>query len=430
MGIEIAAILFLILLNGVLSMVEMAVVSSRKARLLQRAEGGDIGAKRALDLANDSTRFLSTVQIGITLIGILAGALGGASLSDEVEKVLRLIPVDFFQRNARDIGIALIVVLITYFSLVLGELVPKRLALINPERISAFLAGPIKVLSTLMRPIVWLLSISTDLVLRLLHIQKSTDTPVTPEEITVMMEQGEETGMFEEVETDIVESVFRLSDLRADALMTPRTEIDWIDLNNPFPETLRQLLDSPHSHFPVCEGNLDNTQGILRAKDLLARIADGIEPNLIDLILPAQFIPESMPVYHVLEVLRSSNGNLSLVIDEFGGVLGMITLFDVMQALVGGISERGEPYEPEAVQREDGSWLISGMMRIDEFKDLLDLETLPEEYHAGFQTVGGFVMTQTGSVPRSGESFDCSGWHFEVVDMDGLRVDKVLAVKL
>jgi putative hemolysin len=179
----------------------------------------------------------------------------------------------------------------------------------------------------------------------------------------------------------------------------------------------------------VCEENLDNTHGILRAKDLLAHIADGIETNLLDLVLPAQFIPESMPVYEVLEVLRSSNGNLSLVIDEYGGVLGMITLFDVMQALVGGISERGEPYEPEAVQREDGSWLVAGMMRIDEFKDLLDLDTLPEEERAGFQTVGGFIMTQTGAVPRSGDWFDCCGWHFEVVDMDGLRVDKVLAAK-
>ncbi|MBE0698172.1 MAG: HlyC/CorC family transporter [Anaerolineaceae bacterium] len=428
--IEISIIAFLILINGVLAMSEMAVISARKARLLQHAENGDHGAKRALDLANDSTRFLSTVQIGITLIGILAGAVGGATFSSELTKVFRQVPLPFIAYYAQDIAIGLIVLVITYFSLVLGELVPKRLAQINPEKTAAIIARPIGMLATLARPIVALLSSSTDLVLRLLGVKIHEEDLVTPEEITVLMEQGEQVGMFEEVETDIVESVFRLSDLRAGALMTPRTEIDWLDIKDPFPVTLRYLIDSSHSHFPVCDTDLDNIQGILRSKDLLARMADGIEPNLLDLARPTQFIPESLPVYEVLEVLRSSTGNLALVIDEYGGVLGIITLFDVMQALVGGISERGEPFEPEAVQREDGSWLIEGMMRIDEFKDLLHLDILPEEGHAGYQTVGGFMMTVMGSVPQAGEFFESDGWRFEVVDMDGLRVDKILARKV
>jgi putative hemolysin len=428
--IEISLIFILILINGVLAMSEMAVVSARKARLLQQAENGNRGAKRALDLANDSTRFLSTVQVGITLIGILAGAVAGVTLSSALTKAILRIPLPFIYIYAQDIAILLIVLVITYFSLVLGELVPKRLAQINPEKTAAMIARPIGVLSILMRPIVVLLSSSTNLILRLLRVQKPDEAPVTPEEITVLMEQGEQVGMFEEVETDIVESVFRLSDLRAGALMTPRTEIEWLDLKDPFPANLRYLLDSPHSHFPVCETSLDNILGILRAKDLLARMADGIEPNLLDLVSSPHFIPESMPIYEVLEVLRSSTGNLALVIDEYGGVLGIITLFDVMQALIGGISERGEPFEPEAVQREDGSWLIEGMMRIDEFKDLLHLDRLPEEDRAGYQTVGGFMMTVMGAVPRAGEYFDGEGWRFEVIDMDGLRVDKILARKV
>lgn len=426
---EVVIILFLILFNGLLAMAEMAVVSSRKGRLLQRAEDGDLGAKRALDLANDSTRFLSTVQIGITLVGILAGAVGGATLSGEMEKLFMRVPVPFIAENARDIGIGLIVLAITYFSLVLGELVPKRLAQIDPERVAALVAGPVGILSRLARPLVSLLSFSTEMVMRVLHVKKPVDSPLTPEEITVLMEQGEQVGMFEEMETDIVESVFRLSDLRAGALMTPRTEIEWIDLGDPYSETLQTLLDSPHSHFPLCEGGLDNIQGILRAKDLLGCSSDGAEPNLSEMMSPAQFIPESMPVYEVLEVLRSATGNLSLVIDEYGGVLGMITLFDVMEALVGGISEVGEPVEPEAVQREDGSWLVAGMMRIDEFKDLLDLDELPLEERVGYQTVGGLIMALARAVPKLGEQYEAAGWRFEVVDMDGLRVDKILAAK-
>jgi putative hemolysin len=429
-GIEILVILLLIFINATLAMSELAVVSARKTRLFQNAKNGDQGAQRALELTRNPTRFLSTVQIGITLIGILAGAIGEASLGGELEKALRQVPLILIQNQARNLSIVIIVITITFLSLVLGELVPKRLALTNPEKIAAAVAGPIGVLATLTRPIVALLSFSTELVLRFLRARKTEDMPVTPEEITVLMQQGEQVGMFEEVETDIVESVFRLSDLRAGALMTPRTEIDWLDIRDPYPSTLKNLLDSQHSHFLVCESNLDNIQGILSAKDFLGPVVNGIEPDLLDLIHPAQYIPESMMIYEVLEVLRSSTGNLALVIDEYGGVLGIITLFDVMEALIGGISERGEPVEPDAVQREDGSWLIEGMMRIDELKDLLHLDVLPEEERAGYQTVGGFMMTLIGAVPTAGDNFERNGWRFEVVDMDGLRVDKVLAIKL
>lgn len=244
-----------------------------------------------------------------------------------------------------------------------------------------------------------------------------------------MMEQGEQSGIFEEVETDIVESIFRLSDLRVDALMTPRTEIDWLDLDEPFEDNLRWVMESPHNNFPVARGDLDNVQGVLRGKDLLARVTDGVPFDLESLVQPAQFIPESMTAFQALEVLKGAYANMALVIDEFGGTTGLVTLFDVMEAMVGTISERGEPVEPEAVMREDGSWLVAGTMRIAQFKKLFELNTLTDEERAGYQTVGGFIMTHLGEVPKVGQVFEYDSWKFEVVDMDGLRVDKVIVSK-
>jgi len=356
--LELTIILALILLNGAFSMSELAVVSSRQARLQRRAEDGDQGARRALELAEDPNRFLSTVQIGITLIGTLAGAFGGAALAGDLAGLVARIPLAFFQTNAQAIALVLIVLLITYLSLVLGELVPKRLAMANPEGIAARVASPMASLAHAASPLVGLLSHSTELVVRQLGVKKSAEPPVTPQEITVMMEQGEQLGVFEEKETDIVEAVFHLGDLRAGALMIPRREIDWIDANDPLEENLRYILNSSHAYLPVAEGDLDNVHGILRVRDLLAPLAAGKEIRLMDLALPVEFIPESMMAFQVLEHLRTSTGNLVLVIDEFGGLVGMITLFDVMAAMVGGISERGEPIEPEAVRRDDGSWLV------------------------------------------------------------------------
>lgn len=427
--IEFGIILLLIFANGVFSMAEMAVVSARKVRLQQRAEDGSAGARAALDLAENPNMFLSTVQIGITLIGTLTGAIGGASMTDEIAQLLSGVPA--LAPYANGLAIGLIVLLVTYFSLVLGELVPKRLALSNPEGVAAGVAQPMKFVARLGRPVAWLLGVSTEAVLRLLGVKIQVESPVTPEEITVMMEQGEIAGLFEEAETDIVESVFRLGDLRAGALMTPRTEIDWLDLGDSFDQNVRWVLESNHSHFPVATGSLDNVLGIVRAKDFLARAIDPDAAGSIDdMVLRAEFVPESMQAFQVLEVLKGASGNLALVIDEYGGLLGMVTLFDVMEAMVGGISISGEPVVPEAIQRDDGSWLIEGMMRIDEMKKLLDLDELPDEDHAGYQTMGGFIMAQIGAIPTAGEGFDLLGWRFEVMDMDGMRVDKVLVSKI
>jgi putative hemolysin len=425
--IEIIIIFFLILINGIFSMSEIAVLSARKVRLQQRSEDGDVAARSALQLAESPNRFLSTVQVGITLIGILSGALGGATLSDPLAAwISQTFPV--LGPSSHELAVALVVLAITYFSLVLGELVPKRLALSDPERLAGIFAGPMKLLSKLTFPLVQVLTVSTDAMMRLLRVQVSDDPPVTEDEIKVLMEQGTQVGVFEQAETSMVEGVFRLGGRLVGALMTPRTEIEWLDLEDDLETNLTKVINSVHEHFPVAEGNLDAVQGVLRAKELLAGLRDGT-PDLRELALPALFVPESTPALKLLEQLRSGSGNLALVMDEYGGLLGMVTLFDVMEAIVGDISTGGVPSEPMATLREDGSWLVDGTMPVDQFKDLLDLDELPEEQRVGFQTVAGYMLAQIGAIPRPGDHFEWSGWRFEVMDMDGLRVDKILAGK-
>jgi putative hemolysin len=414
-------------------MTELAVMTARKIRLQQRSENGERGANLALELANKPDRFLSTVQIGITLVGTLSSAVAGARISVGLGAFLRSsFPV--LDVYADTIALALIVLLITYLSLVLGELVPKRLALNSAENIAVLMARPMRFLERLAGPVVYLLSKSTDFVVRVLGIRKPDGPPVTEEEVRSMLQQGEQVGVFEETETDIVESVFRLGDRRVDSLMTPRVEIDWLDVEVSFEENLQRVIESPHVFLPLANGSLDEVMGIVSSKLLLTKIAQshntmGNIVNLTDFAQPALFIPESTPAFKVVEILRSASGNLALVIDEWGGVQGMVTLFDILEAIVGGVSEAGQPFEPKAMVREDGSWLIDGDMNIGEFKDLLDLPDMPAEDRVGFQTVAGFVLAQLGEIPTSGRFFEWNELTFEVVDMDGLRVDKVLVSK-
>lgn len=430
--VQFSIILLLVLANGVFSMSELAVMTSRKVRLQQRAEEGDSGAKIALQLSEEPNRFLSTIQVGITLIGTVSGVFGGASLTDEVVWLLQMVGIPL--TLARQLALVVIVVIITYFQLVLGELVPKRLALTSPEGVASTLARPMNFISRIAYPVVGLLSASTEFFLRVLRVKKSEDPPVTEEEINVLMQEGEQVGVFEETETEMVQSIFRLGDRRVYSLMTPRTEIDWIDLEDPFEENLRFILESMHNFFPVAEGSLDNVQGVLRSKDLLARIADGVyeddtHPDLRPLIQPVLFVPESMLAFDLLENLRATGGKLALVIDEYGGLQGLVTLFDLMEAIVGMLPEAGDTSGPEVVKREDGSWLVDGGMNIVEFKDLLGLRSLPNEDRAGYQTVAGFVLAQLGAIPIVGQAFDMENIKFEVMDMDGLRVDKILVQK-
>lgn len=421
----VTAILIIILLtiaNGIFAMSEAAVISARKAKLQQQANMGDARARAALALADNPNRFLSTVQVGITLIGILAGAFGEATLADDVETLLERVP--WLAPYSRAISLIIMVVVLTYLSLIIGELVPKRLALRNPEAIAGLVAAPMNFLSAVVSPAVYVLSVSTEAVLRLLGVKPSTEPPVTEEEIRVLIQQGTQAGVFEVAEQDMVEAVFRLNDQRAFDLMTPRPEIIWLDLDDSPQEVVAKITESGYSRFPVCRGSLDNVLGVVRAKDLLARSVAGEPLDLKAAMRSPIFVPESALAFQVLELFRGSQPHLALVIDEYGGTQGLVTLHDILEAIVGEV----EVSEPQAVQRQDGSWLLDGALAVEEFKEIFDLKILPEEEHDYYQTLGGFVMMLLGRVPTAGDHFHWAGLRFEVMDMDGKRVDKVLVV--
>ncbi len=426
--IEIFVIFILILLNGFFSMSEIAIVSARKVRLEQRAEEGDRGAAHALDLLGSTSKFLSAVQIGITLVAMLTGAFSGATLAERLAKSLAAIP--WLASVASTLALVIVVLLTTYFSLVIGELIPKRIALNNPEKIASSVSGIMRFISRITAPLNTLLSASTDLGVRLLGMKPSDEPPITEEEIRVLIDQGTEVGVFGEAEQDMVEGVFRLNERSINAIMTPRTEITWLDVDDKLEDIIRLVLESPYSRFPVSRGSLDNVLGILKAKTLLEKALTGQPFNIVDLLEKPLFIPENTPAVRVLEMEKEQGVHEALIIDEYGGVMGFVTLFDVLEAIIGELPSQGEVDEPEIFQREDGSYLLDGLLPIDEFKDLFDLDSLPEEDKVGFQTVGGFVMNQIGSIPASGQSFAFEGLLMEVMDMDGHRVDKILVTRI
>ncbi|MFZ5818421.1 MAG: hemolysin family protein [Chloroflexota bacterium] len=421
-GSEIVIILILIALNGAFAMSEIAIVSSRKARLQQKVNEGDEKARVALELANNPSNLLSTVQVGITLVGILAGAVGGATIAEHLAAQMALIPM--LAPYSETLSLVLVVIVITYFSIVLGELAPKRFALQDPERIASAVAGNMRFLSILFSPIVRFLGFSTSLVIRLVGAKPSTEPPVTEEEIHVLLDQGTQAGIFEVAEQDMVAGVFRLNDRRVYSLMTPRTEIVWLDVRDTPEEILAKMTEGPYSRFPVCQGSLDNVLGIVKSRELLTRSLAGQPIQLKECLTPALFIPETSFASRALEVFKESNKKLVLVIDEFGGVTGLLTINDVLEEIVGDI----ETSEPQATQRQDGSWLLDGMLDVDEFKELFHLGDLPDE--DDYETLGGFVMVSLGRIPVAADQFEWQGLRFEVVDMDGRRVDKVLVTTL
>ena len=425
---EILIILLLILTNGLFSLAEMALVSARKTRLLARAEDGDDRAMTALALLDKPNRLLSTVQIFITAIGILSGALGGQAAVEQLTRLLSRIP--WLAESAEGVSIAIVVLTITFFSLVIGELIPKRIALQNPERLAMSLAGLMRFFSIIAAPIVHILSFATDLGLRLLRIKPQKEESENEEEIKVLLEQGMQDGEFEAAEQDMVEGIFRMSDRTVEVIMTPRTEVEWIDMGEPLEKNLALIANSIHTRFPVAQDSLDNVIGVLMSKDLLTAQLRDKPMDLRSLIQPPLLVPESMPALKVLELFKTSGTHLALVIDEYGGLLGMVTLFDILKSIVGELPQNAGDLQPQAFQREDGSWLMDGMMPVDEFKDLLELDDLPDEDRVGYQTLGGFVMNQLGEVPTAGQMFTWDQYKFEVMDMDGRRVDKILITLL
>ena len=424
MGSEILIVGLLIVINGFFSMAEIAIISARKNRLMQKAVEGSAGAAQALELAKTPTRFLATIQIGITFIGVLTGALGGATMAGQlggaIGQIAGLAPY------SQGLGLGIVVVAITFFSLILGELVPKRLGLIHAERTASALAPLMQGLSKISNPVVNVLGGLTDLIVFLFGAQPTNEAEVTEDDLKILLDQGAESGAIEESEQNMVERIFRLSDRSVSALMTPRMEIHFLDVDESDEEIFQKVANQPYSRYPVLEDSPDNIIGVVLTRDLLLQ---RVEKNKFDIrgaLHQPLFIPESAPALDVLESFRATGAELGLIFDEYGGVSGLVSINDLLMAIVGDVFTPQAQQEPEAIQRENGSWLFDGMIRLDVLKDHLEIAELPNEAEGNYETLSGLMMTQLGRIPVSGDHFEWCGLRFEVVDMDGRRVDKVL----
>ncbi len=420
--LHLSIVLLLILLNGFFAMAEIALVSARPARLQPLAVQGSRGAEAALELKSDPSRLLATVQIGITVIAVLSGTIGEATLGDALQRYL-IEQGGLLAVYAGAISMAVVVTGISYLSLILGELVPKRIALIHPERIAAALARFMSALARLGAPLEWLLSASTDLVLRVLPV-RGEPAAVTDEEIGFMLREGVAAGQIPQAETAIVEMALRLGDRRVSSVMTPRTQIEFLDLDDPPDELRQQLRNSPYSRFPAVRGGMENLAGILNAKDLLAACLAGAPFDPKAALRQPLFLPNTVSVLRALEMFKSSGEQMALVVDEYGDLEGLVTLTDILEALVGDIPEIGET-DQRIVRREDGTWLIDGMVSLDEVKQLLGVTVLTGE-DPEFHTLGGYMMARLHRVPMVADRVTAGEFLFEIVDMDGRRVDRVL----
>jgi len=412
----------LLVLNAILAMAEVALISARKARLQTEFNKGDNRASIVLQLIEDPNQFLSVIQIGITSIDLLTGAITGATIGTWINSQLTKFPL--LDPYSEVISILIGVLPITYLSLVLGELVPKRLAMRDPEGISSSIAGVMQSLTKLFSPIVRFLSFSTESVLRVMGVKISEEPPVTEEEIQMLIDQGTEAGIFDEAEQDMVEGVFSLGDQRVYSLMTPRTDIVWLDIDDTIDEIRGKIADNDFSRYPIRQGTLDVILGIVKARDLVVPSLKGELPNLKDMLRPAFYVPETMFASRALEILKEKGTDMLLVIDEFGGLQGLLTINDILEEIVGEM----EQDEPQATQRQDGSWLLDGMLEVDEFKEIFEFNNLPHEDE--YETLSGFVMMSLGRVPQVADHFEWNTLNFEVIDMDGRRVDKVLVTTL
>jgi putative hemolysin len=425
---EIVIILILIMLNGIFAMTEFAIVSAKKTRLQQRADRGDRQAAAALELSNEPTSFLSTIQIGITLVGIFAGAFGGATIAEGLSLYLKEFPA--LAQYSDILSIIFVVLVITYLTLIFGELVPKRLALNNAENIASMVAKPIQFLSMITAPLVIILSYSTEVVLRIIQFRKINQPPVTEEEIRIMLAKGTEAGIFEETELTMVEGVFNLGDLRVDSLMTHRSDIIGLDLNDPVEENLRKMIRSGRSIFPVYDGDLDNIYGIVSVKDILARMVYDRAPDIKASAIKPLYVPQSLPVLKLLESFKATGVHIALVTDEYGGIQGVITLHDILEAIVGYVRTSGEPSDTDVIEREDGSWLINGDTPIKDVRNILPVDSLPKEHPGHYRTIAGLILSILQRIPKPGDYITIGGLRYEVVDMDGNRIDKVLVSRV
>jgi putative hemolysin len=425
---DLLIILLLIVANGLFSGAEIAIISSRRHRLEQLAQKGERSARVALRLAESPNQFLSTVQIGITLIGILSGAVGGATVSRRLDVLLERLPL--LAPYSEWLSFALVVAVITFLSVVVGELVPKRLALANPERLACAMAPSMRWLSRVSGPVVHLLSHSTEALVKLLGVSSSSEPDITEDEIKAMIRQGADSGVFEEVEHDMVQRVLRLGDRTIKTLMTPRTDICWLDLEESLETSLQEILESTHSRFPVGRGSLDDCLGVVRVRNLLSAKITGQSINLEELLQPPLFIAESTRALSVLEHFKRSGIHIALVTDEFGGVEGLVTLNDLMEGIVGDLPSVDDEDGPLVVTREDGSLLVDGGLDLDAFAELIDQDIFGIDQEGRYHTLAGFVMHVLERIPREADHFEWQGYRFEVLDMDGKRVDKLLVAPI
>ena len=424
MTTDILLLLVLILLNGVFAMSEIAIVSSRRARLVQMADAGSAGARHALTLASEPTRFLSSVQVGITSIGILNGAIGEASIASRLRAFLEQVPA--VAPYAETLSLGIMVIVLTYFSLILGELVPKRLALTHPEAIASIIARPMEILATIGRPIVTFLSVSTDTILRVLGVPQVKQPAVTVEEIRVLLAQGADEGVFEDAEHEMVTNVLNLDDRHVGAVLTPRSDVVFLEVRDAMDVNRQKLRQDPHNVLPLCDGGLDHVLGFVRWAAVLDKLLDGKTIDLPALAEKPLFVPETMSLMTLLEQFKRTHLPVALVVDEFGGVEGLVSLTDVIGSIVGELpSEPGD--EPSIVRRDDGSWLLDGALDLDTVLRTLDADSLLSDHdRQHYHTLGGLAMLALGRVPRTGDLFQRGDYRFEIVDMDGNRVDRVL----
>jgi len=423
---EIIIISVLLLMNGLFAMFEIALVSSRKSRLQEKAKHGNKGAKTALLLLKEPEEILSAIQVGITLVGIVSGAFGGLALSEDM--VPFFAGISFLAPYADALAVTFVVGIITYFSLIIGELVPKTIALNNPEKIAIALSPAMKIIGSSLYPVVWFLSVSTKLVLMLFRIKKTSDTPVSEEELRMLLKQGSEFGVIEKEESDIINEVIRFGDKRTGSIMTPRLNVEWIDSTDKDEIILAEIMKSTHSRVPVCSNTVDEVIGVVAIKDVLAYHIKHQFIDISKIMTEPLFFPEQMSAINVLERFRKTKNHFGIVINEYGTMEGIVTLHDVTENIMGDLPEITDEDQPEAFRREDGSFLIDGSMMIEDVQDLLDIRSLfdEDEVRSHINTIGGLTMFKLNRIPKIGDTFIVQGHTFEIVDMDGNRVDKLM----
>jgi len=424
---EIFILVGLIVLNGLFAMSEIAIVTARKSRLTAMAHGGSSTAKAALKLAEDPTQFLSTVQIGITSIGILNGIFGESILAGPLSVWLQSFGVS--AEIASVVSTVLVVIIVTYASIVIGELVPKRIGQISAESIACLVSKPMTLLATVAKPFVWMLSGSTHSLMRVLGFNHQTEDNVTHEDIQAMLQEGSSAGVIEHNEHAIVKNVFRLDERSISSLMVPRSDLVYLDVSESLEHNLRLVMQAPHSRFPVCRNNLDDIVGVVSAKQLLAQSISGKEIHIASLVKPCNFVPDSLSGMELLEHFRSSGSQMVFVVDEYGDLKGMVTLQDMMDALTGEFAQDDED-DQMVIRRQDGTLLLDGLIPIIDLKDALDIRKLQDEEEGRYQTLNGLLMYELGKIPQTADVVEVAGWRLEIVDMDGKRVDKVLAQKI